>query len=271
MRSRPRVAAVIPARLASTRFPRKPLLELYGLPMIEHVRRRALLCRRFSDVVVATCDQEIARVVEHYGGRCVMTAPTHPAATDRVAEAAASLDCTHVVNVQGDEILIVPSDLERMVHAIEASPDVPAWNAVAPIEDARELADHAIVKCVCSASGRILFCSRDFSALASRVNPRGHEPIRKILGILGYSRRLLERYPALSRTPLELAEAIDQSRLLEHDLPLHSVTFSAGYPGINEPREAELVKRHLEEDAAQQAILQEILRGKFLLHGAASG
>lgn len=254
-----RIAAVIPARMASSRFPGKPLLMMRELPMVEHVRRRVLLCERFAEVVVATCDPAIASVVAGYGGRCLMTSPTHPAATDRVAEAARQLDCTHVVNVQGDEILVLASDLERMAKAIEAEPDVPVWNAVTPIEDPNELQDPSVVKCVVSMSGRVLFCSRDFSFLGSFLGDR-YEPVRKILGILGYSTAFLERYVTLSRTPLEIAERLDQSRIIEHDITLRGVEFSKGYPGINEPREVELVAQYLEDDPAQQAVLQEILR-----------
>jgi 3-deoxy-manno-octulosonate cytidylyltransferase (CMP-KDO synthetase) len=122
--------------------------------MVEHVRRRALLCRGFTEVVVATCDREIAEVVEQHGGTVVMTSPEHPAATDRVAEAMQRLACTHVVNVQGDEILVLPSDLERFVRAIECEPARSAWNALARIERDAELSDPAIVKCAVSASGR---------------------------------------------------------------------------------------------------------------------
>src|SRR3989338_3933279 len=103
-----RVVAVIPARMASNRLPGKPLLEIHGMPMIEHVRRRVLLCELFAEVVVATCDPEIADVVRARGGRCLMTSPDHPGAADRVAEAVRHLDCTYVVDVQGDEILVVP-------------------------------------------------------------------------------------------------------------------------------------------------------------------
>ena len=227
--------------------------------MVEHVRRRTLLCRRFVDVVVATCDPEIAETAKRYGGRCVMTSPAHPAATDRVSEAMRALDCTHVVNVQGDEILILPSDLERMVQAIESEPSVPAWNAVARIERRDELSDRSMVKCVVSTSGRILYCSRDFSNLSVLAGD-GFEPIRKVLGILGYRRDFLERYGQLARTPLERAEAIDQSRILEHDVMLRRVEFSKGYPGINEPREIGVVESVLHADAAQQAVLQEISR-----------
>lgn len=254
-----RVAAIIPARMASSRFPGKPLLRVHNLPMVEHVRRRALRCKRFSDVVVATCDREIAEVVEGYGGRCIMTSPAHPAATDRVAEAARSLDCTHVVNVQGDEILVLAEDLERMVRAIEEEPGVPAWNAVAPISQVADLADRSIVKAAMSVSGRILYCARDFSHYIGKIDKR-FEPIRKILGILGYSREFLERYSTLPRTPLEVAEAIDESRIIEHDVLLRGVEFSKGYPGINEPHEINLVEQCFQENLAQKALLQDILQ-----------
>ena len=253
-----RIVAIIPARLASSRLPGKPLLEVRGLPMIEHVRRRALLCRRLTEVVVATCDHAIAQVVEQYGGRTIMTSPDHPAATDRVAEAMQALDCTHVVNVQGDELLVLPSDLDAFARAMEQQPHLPAWNAVARIEDAAELSDPAVVKCAVSKSTRILFCSRDFSRVPL-APAEGFAPIRRVLGILGYRRDFLERYGRLTRTPLERAEAIDQSRILEHDVTLQGVEFTKGYPGINEPREVAMVERVLEEDPAQQAVLQEIV------------
>lgn len=254
-----RVAAILPARMASSRFPGKPLVEVRGLPMIEHVRRRTVRCAGFSDVVVATCDREIADVVRRHGGRCVMTSASHPAATDRVAEAARALDCTHVVNVQGDEILVLPEDLDAMVRAIRAEPEVPAWNAVGRIERAEELSDRSIVKCVVSASGRIMCCLRDASGLTDRLGA-GYEPVRSLLGVLGYRRDFLERYLTLPRAPLEIAESIDQSRVIEHDVMLRGVEFSRGYPGINEPREVGTVQRYLDEDPKQQSVLEALLQ-----------
>lgn len=253
-----RVAAIIPARMASSRFPGKPLLMVEGLPMVEHVRRRALLCKEFSEIVVATCDREIAAAVERHGGRILMTSVSHAAATDRVAEAMHYLDCTHVVNVQGDEILVLPEDLARMVRAILAEPAESAWNAVARLDHPGELGDHSIVKCVVSRSNLVLFCSRDFSLLP--LHDERFEPVRKILGILAYRRPFLERYGAMERTPLEIAESIDQSRIVEHDVPLHAVEFVKGYPGINEPREVGLVERCLAEDPLQVDVLEKILR-----------
>jgi 3-deoxy-manno-octulosonate cytidylyltransferase (CMP-KDO synthetase) len=253
-----RIAAIIPARMASSRFPGKPLLDFRGLPMVEHVRRRALLATGFTDVVVATCDEVISDAIKKHGGRVIMTSKDHQAATDRVAEAMHHLDCTHVVNVQGDEILILPEDLDRMADAIKRNPSVSAWNGVAAIDDAAELRDRSIVKCALSTSDRVLYCSRDFST--SPLKPPAFEPIFKILGILGFERSFLLRYPELPRTPLELAESIDQSRIIENDTRLHGVRFTHGYPGINEPREVEFVEAFLQKDPRQQSVLAEILR-----------
>ena len=251
-----RIAAVIPARMAASRYPGKPLIDIAGLPMIEHVRRRVLLCPGFSDVVVATCDPEIEGAVKSFGGKVIMTSDTHLMASDRVAEAMQHLDCTHVINVQGDEILVMPDDLNKMISAMTSDPDIPYWNATAVIESPDELNDSAIVKCVVSGSEKILYCGRDFSDLANQPH---YEPIRKILGILGYSKAGLEKYGTLERTPLEMTQSIDQSRVLEHDLPLMGVRFNSGYPGINNQREEARVLEILEIDAEQQRILHKIL------------
>lgn len=245
-----KIAAVIPARLASSRFPNKPLLPIEGLPMIEHVRRRALLCRSFSDVVVATCDPEIADCVQSYEGKVMMTSDQHKVATERVAEACRQLDCTHVVNVQGDEVLILPGDLDRMTQSIMENPRGPIWNAMAPVERMEDLEDPSIVKCIVSRGDRFLFCSRSFAFL---------EGVCQVIGILAYHRSFLENFALLEQTPLERRESIEQMRFLEYNWPIQGVRFSKGYPGINTPEEAEVVKKILKQDPVQHSILSQIL------------
>jgi 3-deoxy-manno-octulosonate cytidylyltransferase (CMP-KDO synthetase) len=187
-----------------------------------------------------------------------MTSAAHVAATDRVAEAVQHLDCTHVVNVQGDEILILPDDLRKLAETINASPSAQAWNAIAPIETPDEMQDRSVVKCVVSGSNRILFCARDFSRLAAGASS-GFHPVCRILGILAFDRDFLGRYLKLPRTPIEVGESIDQSRIVEHDIVLQGVPFSRGYPGINEPREVTLVEDILRQDSRQRDLLHEIL------------
>ena len=251
-----KIVAIIPARMGSSRYPGKPLIEIKGLPMIEHVRRRTMLCAGFSDVIVATCDKVIFDVVKRYNGKVVMTSDKHIMASDRVAEVAETLDCTHVINVQGDEILVMPCDLEKMIEAIRNAPNKPYWNAIAPIEEEEELGEFSIVKCMVSKTEKILYCSRDFKHLRLE-SP--FEPVRKILGILGYKKEALLQFNNLPRTPLETIQSIDQLRIIENDYALMSVPFQHGYPGINNTREAAIVKRVLETDDHQKAVLKKIL------------
>lgn len=245
-----KIAAVIPARMASTRYPGKPLLVIEGLPMIEHARRRALLCQKFSEVVVATCDQKIADCIQSHGGKVILTSPTHHVATERIVEACNHLDCTHVVNVQGDEVLVLPEDLNRLVQAINQNPAGPVWNAIAAIENQADREDPSIVKCLLSKGDRLLFCSRHFS-FATQVF--------QVVGILAYTCSLLKNFNHLKPTPLEKRESIEQLRFLEHDLPIQGVRFAKSYPGINTPAEAQKVKVILQNDPQQQAILKQIL------------
>jgi 3-deoxy-manno-octulosonate cytidylyltransferase (CMP-KDO synthetase) len=173
-----------------------------------------------------------------------------------VAEAVEYLDCTHVINVQGDEILVMPDDLRSMVDAVRSNPEGQYWNAIAPIEKPEELADTAIVKCIISNDGKILYCARDFTHLKlSSI----FEPVRKILGILGYSRESLLAFSKLNRTSLETSQSIDQSRIIEHDIPLLGVPFEKGYPGINDYREEQMVRQILQTDLQQRSVLDKYL------------
>ena len=254
--SKTRIVAIIPARMGSTRYPGKPLIEIEGIPMIEHVRRRTLLCEAFSDVIVATCDQEIYDIIEAYGGNVEMTSDRHIMASDRVSEVASKIDCTHVINVQGDEILVMPEDLVKMIESIEHSPETSFWNATAPIEKDEELSDSSIVKCIVSRSEKILYCARQFQHL--NLNSP-YKPVRKILGVLGYRKNAILQFNEMPRTPLESTQSIDQSRIIENDLNLMSVPFKYGYPGINDVDEEKKVKIVLKDDPIQKSILEKLL------------
>src|SRR5690348_793580 len=118
-----RIVAVIPARMGSSRFPGKPLANLVGRPMIEHVYRNTVACRALDDVFVATCDSEIARAVEAFGGRVVMTSPKHERASDRVAEAVQHDKAGIVVMVQGDEPMIHPRMIDEAIAPLLAEPE----------------------------------------------------------------------------------------------------------------------------------------------------
>jgi len=253
-----KLVAVIPARLASTRFPRKALLPIHGLPMVEHVRRRALRSEAISEVYVATCDEEIADVVRGFGGKVIMTADTHINGTTRVAEAVGSIDCSHVMLLQGDEPLLLPRHVAALAQAMMADPDADAWNITGAIDLPDELDRHSFVKCAVSGSGRILYCFRKSPCYSDFETQQTF--VRKLLGIMAYRKDFLLQLTQLPASPIELAESIEQLRMLEYGFSLQSVQVSPSLPSINEPHEVEVVLACLRQDGEQSVLLEQILR-----------
>lgn len=252
-----KIVAVIPAHLASVRFPGKILFKFHGLPMIEHVRRRALLSGAVSDVYIATCDEEIASVITGFGGKVIMTANTHSNGTSRIAEAVQGIECTHVVLLQGDEPLLLPRHLESLVEAIKAKPEGDAWNATAPIEYEEELDRHSFVKCAVAKNDRIMFCFRRtpfFSELKHQQNI-----VRKILGLIAYRKDFLMQLTAMPPAPIETVEFIEQMRIIENGFTLQSVPVSPSLPSVNEPAEAHIVLDYIESNEEQKSLLNRIL------------
>lgn len=252
-----KIIAVIPAHLASVRFPRKILHKIHGLPMIEHVRRRALLSNNISDVIVATCDEEIENLVLKNGGKVVMTAKSHKNGTTRVAEAIHKIDCSHVILLQGDEPLLMPNDIDSIAQEIINSPDVDSWNATGPIEDTAELDKHSFVKCAVSKMNYIMFCFRRSPCYSDLISQQVF--IRKILGIIAYRKEFLIEIAALDESAIEKAEFIEQMRIIENNFMLKSVPFDLSLPSVNEPKDVNDVLDFIKKSSSQQAILSKIL------------
>ena len=144
-----RIVAVIPARMASSRFPGKPLALLHGLPMIEHVFRRAKLCTQLDDVYVATCDEEIRDVAEAFGAEVIMTSAAHERATDRVAEAVEHFAADIVVMIQGDEPMITPEMIQSALEPFRSEPSTSCVNLVHRITSQREFVDPNTINAWC--------------------------------------------------------------------------------------------------------------------------
>lgn len=246
------IVAVIPAHMASIRFPGKILFPLLGLPMIEHVRRRALLSKTISEVIVATCDEQIATVVRKHNGKVIMTAETHGNGTSRVAEAIEKIDCTHVLLLQGDEPLILPRHIDSVTTAIRQDSDKSAWNATGRISNGDELSRNSFVKCSISQSGRIMYCFRQSPATSKLEFQLTY--IRKILGIIAYRKEFLLNLVNQDATPIETAEYIEQMRIIESDHYLQSVAVEPSLPSINEPDEVGIVIEQLRQNAEQKSI-----------------
>jgi 3-deoxy-manno-octulosonate cytidylyltransferase (CMP-KDO synthetase) len=206
------VVGIIPARLAATRLPDKPLLDIAGKTMIQRVWERAQQARRLDSVYIATPDERIRQVVEEFGGVALMTSDRHRSGTDRLAEASAGLDAEIIVNIQGDEPLIEPGYIDRSVEPLLEDPalEMSSLMCICP-EEERE--NPATVKVVAAANGDALYFSR------SRIPfPRGEEgvPVMQHIGLYAYRRDFLLEFSKLSPTPLEITESLEQLRALEN-------------------------------------------------------
>ena len=253
---KPKIVIIIPAHMNSVRFPGKILHTIYGLPMIEHVRRRAKLSKNIDNVYVATCDSDIQRVVEGFGGNIIFTSNTHKNGTSRAAEAIKSIDCSHVILIQGDEPLILPEFIDQLVELINENPDINVWNATGPIENEIELNKHSFVKCAVSESNKILYCFRKSPAFSKIKIQKKY--IRKILGIIAFKKQTIMHYPNLSESVIEKSEYIEQIRLIANNIDLYSFELPYSLPSVNEPNEVEEVYRYIEKNNVQKIILNTI-------------
>ena len=201
----------IPARFGSSRFPGKPLAYLAGKPMIVHVVERALAAD-VGPVIVATDDRRIAQAVENTGATICMTHPDHASGTERLAEAVADMDCDVVVNVQGDEPLIDPEAIRAVIRPFASDPKLPMATLAHPMESMKDLHDPHIVKVVCNARGHAMYFSR-----AAIPYPRGEAGVPlKHVGLYAYRKDFLLTYPKLAPCESELAEHLEQLRVLYH-------------------------------------------------------
>ena len=240
---------VIPARIGSSRLPRKPLLDIAGLPMIVRVARCAAASGA-RGVVVATDDVEIQRIVEAAGHRAMLTRADHESGSDRVAEVAARegwSDEALVINVQGDEPLLPPQVVRQLADAMAVDSAVDVATLCETISDPDMAANPNNVKVVRDARNRALYFSR--TAIPSfradgRKGPSG--PWLRHIGIYGYRVRALRRFVALPPSALETAERLEQLRLLENGLRLLVLDAAAAVPkGVDTPEDLERVRRLL--------------------------
>jgi 3-deoxy-manno-octulosonate cytidylyltransferase (CMP-KDO synthetase) len=240
---------IIPARLASTRLPNKPLADLGGKPMVVRVAERAQQSGA-ARIIVATDHADIAAACAAHGVEACMTRPDHPSGTDRIAEVAHTLGLAPdavVVNLQGDEPLIDPALLAACAARISA--DVPMATCAHPLSDVDDAFNPNVVKVVLDKLGRALYFSRatipwhrDGFAATREQLPAGYVPLRHI-GLYAYSNAFLQRYPQLEPSPLESIEALEQLRVLWHGVPIAvHVTAEAPHAGVDTPADLERVR-----------------------------
>jgi len=239
-----RVVAVIPSRYRSTRLPGKPLALIDGKTMVEHVWRRASDAHRVDAVVVATDDEHVADAVSTFGGIAVMTRADHATGTDRLAEVASELQCDLVVNVQGDEPLITPAAIDDAIAPLAANPGERMGTLRKRIDDPADHDNPSIVKMVVDQQGYALYFSR---ARIPYVRPgQPAAPAWRHLGLYVYRRTFLLELARLPQTPLELAEGLEQLRVLEHGFRITTAETTADTIGVDTPEDLERVRRLVE-------------------------
>ncbi len=235
-----RAVGVIPARYASSRFPGKPLADLRGRPLVQHVYERARRSKTLARVVVATDDLRIRDAVVAFGGEVQLTGLHHPSGTDRVAEVAASLSCEIVVNIQGDEPLIEPPMIDEAVSPFFVESDLIMGTVCRRLEKEEEWQSPHVVKVVRDRRGFALYFSRTPIPYA-RV--QGMHSYYKHIGLYVYRREFLLTLASLAPTPLEETEQLEQLRALEYGYPIRVVETKYDSIGVDTPEDLERIAR----------------------------
>ena len=236
-----KIAVVIPARYASTRFPGKPLFPLAGKPMIQHVWERCSRARGVARVIVATEDQRIAGACAGFGAECVMTSEKCRSGTDRVAEVAKKKlkGFTHVINVQGDEPLVDPGTITKLATAMAKDRGIAMITSASVFEPGDDIANANAVKVVVDRSGDALYFSRSPIPFVRNETP-GLRFFRH-QGIYGYTLKLLFQFVKWKPTLLEKAESLEQLRALENGTKIRVVIVKHISLGVDTPADADAV------------------------------
>lgn len=239
---KPKTIALIPARLQSTRLPRKALADICGLPMIVHVYRRCMLAKHLDEVYVATDNEEIREAVENQGGRVVMTSTTHETGTDRIAEAARKLDAEVVVNIQGDEALVSPEYIDRVVEALYCDPSLDVAILVNPFYKRNSPSD---IKVVLNEQGDVMYFSRtDIPSDARTSNPQ----LLKAYHIVPFRKEFLLRYASWEKGSLEKIEFNEYLRILEKGYRIRAVRVESDALSVDTPEDLEYVRSKMPSD-----------------------
>ena len=239
-----KVTAIIPARYGSTRFEGKPLADLLGKPMIQHVYERTLEAKSISRVLVATDDPRIYEAVARFDGEAVMTSRDHETGTDRLAEVASGLDSDYIVNVQGDEPLINPDMIDEAVGAVVNEPGLPMSSLKIRIKSDADFLDPAVVKVVVDRNDYALYFSRAPIPYFRDGGGSVTDCYRHV-GLYVYERNFLLEFARMESTPLERAEKLEQLRALENGYRIKVATTEYESIGVDRPEDLEKVRQIL--------------------------
>jgi len=247
-----RIVGIIPARMASSRLPDKPMLKIDGIPMIGHVYLRSRMCNSLKGLYVATCDREIADYITSIGGEAIMTSTSHKRASDRTAEALLKIErktkkrADVVVMIQGDEPMVFPGMIRESVKALLKDKKIQVANLMAPLKLRQEHENPNIVKVVSDKDGFALYFSRE--PIPSRKKATGAIRVYKQVPIIPFRRDFLIRFNALAPTPLEIAESVDMLRVQEHGYKVKMVSTRFKTYGVDTIDDLRKVRRLMRTD-----------------------
>ena len=238
-----KAAGIIPARWGSTRFQGKPLYLIAGKPLLRHVWERCQRAKKLDSVIIATDDMRIANAAFHWGAEVALTSPHHQSGTDRIAEVARKAkQFTFIIDIQGDEPLVDPRLIDKLVEKLERSPKIDIVTAAHPFEDPADASSPHQVKVVVDLAGRALYFSRaaiPFPRDLSRIKYLRHQ------GIYGFRREMLLQFVKRKPTPLERAESLEKLRALENGVSVHVLVTKHGSPGVDTPEDALALEQKL--------------------------
>ena len=220
-----KIIAIIPARLAATRFPNKPMAKIQGMPMIGHCYIRSKLCSLVDETFVATCDNVIKDYIESIGGKAIMTSDAHERATERTAEALLNIEALQheikydiIVMVQGDEPLVNPDMIREAIEPLLKG-DKMVSNLMTSLPTQVERDNSNNVKVVTNVKGDAIYMSRE--SIPSSQKFKGDIAAFRQLGLIAFTRDALLQFVQLPTTPLEIIESVDMNRLIENEIPIH--------------------------------------------------
>ncbi len=238
-----RVLIVIPSRFGSTRFPGKALADLAGKPLVVRVVENTRRITGAGTIVVATDDERIRQAVCAAGGRAEMTGD-HATGTDRIGEVARRHEADLIVNLQGDEPLLDPADVDGLIAAMAAQPEVDIGTCAHPFVSVEQWRDPNAVKVITDQQGRALYFSRaPIPGTFPGVENQGHQIALRHVGIYAFRRVALSRFLEMQRTPLEMAEGLEQLRALENGLSIQVQRIKRAPIGVDTPADLEEVRR----------------------------
>jgi 3-deoxy-manno-octulosonate cytidylyltransferase (CMP-KDO synthetase) len=237
-----KAVGIIPARWGSTRFPGKALHQIAAKPLLRHVWERCRRAKELDRVIIATDDFRIAEAAFDWGAEVAMTSPKHDSGTDRIAEVAAKLKAVaHVINVQGDEPLIDPKLIDRLVRELRRNKKLEMITAAHAFDHPRDAESPHQVKAVVNQDGDALYFSR--AAIPFFRDAAKPPQYFRHQGIYGYRRDLLLRFVRWKTSPLERVESLEQLRALENGVRIRVILTGSGSPGIDTPEDARMMER----------------------------